>query len=130
MHDHQEVSNTAAGGNYPQGCVTHFQFDGAMRPEDEVIVLDRAELRVRTGELRLSGRISRSRISDEIMVHAGPDMSGPMIGMATVTTTAQGLHTWTFRGRALQALASRKVSLHAAGAGSNGLLHGVTLTVR
>jgi hypothetical protein len=74
--------------------------------------------------------MSRNRVSNEIMVHAGETMDGPMIGMATVTSTASGLHTWTFRGRALQALASRKITLHAAGAGSNAMVHGVPLTVR
>ncbi|MBI2906156.1 MAG: multicopper oxidase domain-containing protein [Chloroflexi bacterium] len=29
MHSHQELSQTAAGGNYPQGLITHIEFLGA-----------------------------------------------------------------------------------------------------
>lgn len=30
MHCHCEMSQTAAGGNYPQGCVTHWQIEGGL----------------------------------------------------------------------------------------------------
>ncbi len=30
MHCHNEMSQTAAGGNYPQGCVTHWEMTGAL----------------------------------------------------------------------------------------------------
>ncbi len=30
MHCHTEMSQTAGGGNYPQGCVTHWQMTGAL----------------------------------------------------------------------------------------------------
>jgi hypothetical protein len=130
MHDHQEVSNTAAGGNYPQGAATHWQIDGDITPLDEVIVVDRAELRVRTGELLLEGRISANSASTELSIHAGPDGTGPTIGLARVTTSSEGLNRWTFRGRALQALTTRQVSLHSHTAGLHALLHGVPLTLR
>jgi hypothetical protein len=57
-------------------------------------------------------------------------MDGPEIGRAAVTETADGLHTWTFRGRGLQALASRQITLHAAAPGSTSMVHGVPLTLR
>jgi hypothetical protein len=28
MHDHCEMGTTAAGGNYPQGCVAHWEIIG------------------------------------------------------------------------------------------------------
>jgi len=31
MHDHCEMATTAAGGNYPQGAVTHWQIEGPVR---------------------------------------------------------------------------------------------------
>jgi hypothetical protein len=116
MHDHNEISNTAAGANYPFGCATHFQFDGPVRAHHEVIQIDRAELRLRTGELTLSGRSSgvALRASEGmaahsvLMVHAGPTAAGPSIG--TFTPAADG--TWSFRGRALKALGSRVVTIH------------------
>jgi len=30
MHSHQEISQTAAGGNYPQGLMTHIEFEGTL----------------------------------------------------------------------------------------------------
>ena len=30
MHSHQELSQTAAGGNYPQGLITHIEFEGTL----------------------------------------------------------------------------------------------------
>jgi hypothetical protein len=32
MHDHCEMATTAAGGNYPQGAVTHWEILGVRRP--------------------------------------------------------------------------------------------------
>jgi hypothetical protein len=132
MHDHQEVSNTAAGANYPQGAATHWQIDGYIDPADEVILVDKAELRVRTGELLLEGRISANGLSTEISVHAGPTGSGtPTIGVATVPpAVVGGYRRWSFRGRALQALTTRQVSLHSHTAGLHAELHGVPLTLR
>jgi hypothetical protein len=30
MHDHQEITQTAAGGNYPQGMIVHIEFTGTL----------------------------------------------------------------------------------------------------
>ena len=113
MHDHQEISNTAAGANYPQGAVTHFQFDGDIQGGDEVILVDRAELRVRTGQIELSGRSSgatrRPAEQCRIDVHATSE-SGRALGSAV--PTADLLGTWTWRGRAQEALATREITLH------------------
>jgi hypothetical protein len=107
MHDHNEISNTAAGGNYPQGAATHFQFDGTITPDDEVILVERAELRLRTGQLLVSGRSSGTP-GNEIAIHAGEDGTGPSIGRAVVRPDG----TWAYRGRALKAVATRKVTCH------------------
>jgi hypothetical protein len=112
MHDHNELSNTAAGANYPFGCATHFQFDGPLDGHQEVIQIDRAELRVRTGQLTISGRSSgvalRPADHRELMIHAGADATGPSIG--TVVPADDG--SFTFHGRALKALGSRLVTVH------------------
>lgn len=132
MHDHQELSNTAAGANYPQGCVTHFQIDGDVSAADEVLLVDRAELRLRTGEYRLEGRISRNpnRVSSQVAIHAGPDATGPEIGVATIVPGTGGLDAWSLRGRALKAIASRQVSVHATGPGSHAARQAIPLTLR
>jgi hypothetical protein len=112
MHDHNEISNTAAGGNYPFGCATHFQFDGPIDGHQEVIQIDRAELRLRTGQLTISGRTSgvalRAPADSVLMVHAGADALGPSLG-TTVPAPDGG---WTFHGRSLKALGSRLVTVH------------------
>jgi hypothetical protein len=112
MHDHNEISNTAAGGNYPQGLATHWQIDGPVDPHQEVLQIDVAEIRVRTGQLLLAGRSSGAALRDpadsELMIHAGADATGPAIG--TATPAADG--SWVFRGRALKALSSRLVTVH------------------
>jgi hypothetical protein len=112
MHDHNEISNTAAGGNYPFGCATHFQFDGPIDGHQEVIQIDRAELRLRTGQLTISGRASgvalRAPADSVLMVHAGADALGPSLGTTTPATDG----SWTFHGRSLKALGSRLVTVH------------------
>jgi hypothetical protein len=112
MHDHNELSNTAAGGNYPFGCATHFQFDGPIDGHQEVIQIDRAELRLRTGQLTISGRTSGVALRDPadsvLMVHAGADALGPSLG--TTAPAADG--SWTFHGRALKVIGSRLVTVH------------------
>lgn len=112
MHDHNEISNTAAGANYPFGMATHWQIDGPVDGHQEVIQVDRAELRLRTGQLLLEGRSSgvalREAGHSELMVHAGADATGPSIG--TVTPGPDG--RFTFRGRALKALSTRLVTIH------------------
>jgi hypothetical protein len=130
MHDHQEVSNTAAGANYPQGAATHWQIDGDIQPTDEVILVDRAELRVRTGEVLLEGRMSALGPTTEIMVHAGTTDTGPTIGIAAVSAPVDGYRRWSFRGRALQALTSGRITLHSHAEGLHASLHGVPLTLR
>jgi hypothetical protein len=112
MHDHNEISQTAAGANYPQGLTTHWQLDGPVDPHREVIQIDRAEVRLRTGGLLVAGRASGAALRDAahraLMIHAGADASGPTLG--TVTPGPDG--RFEFRGRALQALASRLVTVH------------------
>jgi len=111
MHDHNEISNTTAGGNYPHGLVTHWQIDGDINPAAFVIFVDKADLRVRTGTLELRGRISRTpaqvgAMMVMLMVHAG-GIAGDMLGHAMVD--AQG--NWAFRGRGLKIYGSRIVTL-------------------
>jgi hypothetical protein len=112
MHDHNELSNTAAGGNYPFGCATHFQFDGPIDGHQEVLQIDRADLRVRTGQLTVAGRSSgvalRPAADSVLMVHAGADATGPSLG----TTTPAPDGSFTFHVRALKALGSRLVTVH------------------
>jgi hypothetical protein len=104
MHDHNEISNTAAGANYPHGMVTHWQIDGDVDPHAAVIRVDRADLRVRSGHLDLEGSNSTPHI--ELAIHAGGH-GGPMIGHVHVG----GDGRWSFRGRGLKTLSSRMVTL-------------------
>ncbi len=108
MHDHNELSNTAAGGNYPQGIATHWQIDGGFDPLDPataVITVDKAELQVKTGRLLVEGRCSVPGLTLDL--HAGGG-SGPQIS-SQVQVDGDG--RFGFRGRALKALASRVVTL-------------------
>jgi FtsP/CotA-like multicopper oxidase with cupredoxin domain len=41
MHCHTELSQTAGGGNYPQGCVTHWELEG---PLQEAVVASASQL--------------------------------------------------------------------------------------
>jgi FtsP/CotA-like multicopper oxidase with cupredoxin domain len=111
MHDHNEISNTAAGGNYPQGLATHWQIDGDIDPREIVIFVDQADLRVRTGRVELSGHISRTpaQVGQPVIldVHAG----GPEGEAITRTIQVDGQGFWSFRGRALKAMDARIVSL-------------------
>lgn len=99
MHDHTELSNTAAGANYPQGMVTHFQFNGPIDPMQEVIRVDVAEL-VKGGQLQLAGQSSAAALRPlalrELMIHGGPDATFPALGVTTVA--ADG--SWSWRGKA------------------------------
>lgn len=123
MHDHNEISNTAAGANYPQGLATHFQFDGPIEWNDGVIQVDRGEVRLRTGHLSLSGRCSGPP-GNSLMIHAGDTPNGPVLGNAIIGPDG----SWSFRGRALQALASRTVTIHDHATGCE--RRGVPLDVR
>ena len=108
MHDHNEISNTAAGGNYPQGAATHWQIDGPFDPTDPalgVILIDRADLRVKTGQLLIEGRFSVPGVMLDI--HAGVG-NGPSIAR---NVQVDGNGRFRYRGRALKALASRFVTM-------------------
>lgn len=109
MHDHNEISNTAAGGNYPQGLVTHFQFDGPLDPADAVVLVRRAEMRLRTGIVEVEGTWSGA--PGELMdIHAGSSNLGPGNRIGSAVVRPDG--TWSFRGRGLKALSSRRISVH------------------
>jgi hypothetical protein len=114
MHDHNEISNTAAGANYPQGMATHWQIDAPFDPADPatgVISITKAELRVKTGQLLIEGRftVPSPASGDPILldVHAGGG-SGPVI-TRSIRVGADG--RFSFRGRALKALASRFITM-------------------
>ncbi|SDL78405.1 Multicopper oxidase [Geoalkalibacter ferrihydriticus] len=114
MHDHNEITNTAAGGNYPQGIATHWQIDEDFDPSNPatgVIFVDRAELRVKTGQLLIEGRFSvpSQSDSDPIFLHAhGGGHDAPILtGRIRVGTDGR----FSFRGRALKAMGSRFVTL-------------------
>ncbi|MDW7711997.1 MAG: hypothetical protein SCH98_16145 [Deferrisomatales bacterium] len=104
MHCHTEMSQTAAGGNYPQGAVTHWQIDGDVTPDDAVILVDRAEIRVRSGRLLLEGRCSTAGIVLDL--HPG-DGSAP--ALAEFPVGADG--RWRVQGRALPFLSSRTATV-------------------
>jgi len=124
MHDHNEISNTAAGGNYPQGIATHWQVNGPMDPAAGVIHVERAELRLKTGQLILQGRYS-GLAGSEMDVHAG-EVALPESRIGTVYVAADG--RWNFRGRALKALASHRVTVHDPASGV--ARRGIPLTLR
>lgn len=107
MHDHNEISNTAAGANYPQGMVSHWQINGPAADAPEVIIVERAEMRLKTGQLFVRGR-SSGNPGDQLSVHAGPDGTGPTLGFMNVAPDG----TWSFSGRALKALRSRHITVH------------------
>jgi len=104
MHCHTEMSQTAAGGNYPQGCITHWQMEGLIDPKDAVIFVDRADIRVRTGTIELEGRSSTPGITLDI--HPG-DGTEP----ATAVFPVGGDGRWSFRGRGGTFLPSRKATV-------------------
>jgi hypothetical protein len=107
IHDHNEISNTAAGGNYPHGLATHWQINGDIDPNAAVIQVTRAEYRVRTGQLILEGRSSTPGI--ELEIHPGDETTS--IGHAHV----HGNGHWSFRGRSLRALVHRTATIMAHG---------------
>ncbi|WP_027713669.1 multicopper oxidase domain-containing protein [Desulfuromonas sp. TF] len=100
MHDHNEISNTAAGGNYPHGLSTHWEISGPMDPHNLVIFVDRADLRVRTGRFELKGRLSSVPQSGlTVDIHAG-GADGEIL-LEGLPVDSQG--RWECRGRALKA---------------------------
>lgn len=108
MHDHNELSNTAAGGNYPFGAVTHWQIDGPYDPANPataVVSVDKAEVRLRTGQLLIEGRCTVPGLM--LIMHGGGN-SGPILnGMIQVGSDGR----FHFRGRALKALATRTLTI-------------------
>lgn len=122
MHDHNEISNTAAGGNYPHGLVTHWQIDGDIDTLAAVIQVEQAEYRVRSGRIVLEGRSSTPNI--HLSLHPGDDMT-TMLGEAHV----DGQGRWSFRGRSLRVLADRLVTLMFHDPGDPAVVH-ASRTVR
>ncbi|MBE0598125.1 MAG: multicopper oxidase domain-containing protein [Desulfuromonadales bacterium] len=130
MHDHNEISNTAAGGNYPQGIATHWQIDGPFDPTNPalgVISVTRAELRVKTGQLLIDGRFSVPSGMHPIYldVHAGGPSGEPISDRILVGTDGR----FSFRGRSLKAIGRRFVTLmyhgdHDDGGEGEGEAHG------
>ena len=104
MHDHNEISNTAAGANYPHGLATHWQINGDIDPSLVVLTFDRADFRVRTGMLELEGFSSTPNI--HLVVHAGGH-DGPVLGETHVGSDGR----WSFRGRGIKALPTRSVTV-------------------
>ncbi len=124
MHCHVEMSQTAAGGNYPQGAVTHWQIDGELDEDDAVIQVDVAELRVRSGQLRLEGRCSKPNV--HLGLHPG-DGSAPAVTELHVGSDGR----WSFQGRALSFLGSRRATLMLHGHGNgHGAAHTFSLRLR
>ncbi len=122
MHCHVEMSQTAAGGNYPQGAVTHWQIDGDIDEHDAVILIDVAEIRVRSGRIRLEGRCSAPGVV--LGLHPG-DGTAPAVAEIPV----DGDGRWRYQGRALSFLGSRRATLMVHGHG-HGAMHTVRLHVR
>ncbi len=129
MHCHNEISQTAAGNNYPQGLITHWGIEGGIDMRrvldvrglnrgqvieqvpglNGVITIDRADMRIELNKISLHGAFSGRR-GTIIDLHAGPDPgTGPKIG----GTVVQSDGTWSFRGRALAVIPSRQVSARA-----------------
>lgn len=101
MHDHNEISNTAAGGNYPHGLSTHWEITGPVNPKQVVIFVERADLRLRTGSFHIAGRVSSVPSGGVTLnVHAG----GPDGDMLLEAVPVDGQGRWECRGRALKAL--------------------------
>jgi hypothetical protein len=111
MHDHNELSQTAAHGNYPQGAVLHFNIEGDIDMEiiedvrganrrqvvgvvpgkDGVILVDSVVFTRATRRLDVLGRYSGNR-GDTLSLFAGNDFTGPFLGQATVFFNG----TWGF----------------------------------
>jgi hypothetical protein len=102
MHDHNEISNTAAGGNYPHGLSTHWEISGPVNPQEIVIFVDRVDLRVRTGRFEIKGRVSSVPTGGmTLTLHAG----GPDGEMLAGGIAVDGQGRFEHRGRALKVLA-------------------------
>lgn len=104
MHCHLETSQTAAGGNYPNGLISHMKLLGPVNPANEVIIVEKAEIRMRFGRLSLAGRASGGSL---LTIYAGAPGDGRVIGTVTVPVNGR----WGFEGRGLKALSIRTVSM-------------------
>lgn len=117
MHCHTEPSQTAAGGNYPHGLLTHFLITGPVNAAaDAVVQATKAELRLRFGKLSISG-VSSQSAGTVLQIRAGSSAGSPIIGTTTVTSNG----TWAFNGRALKALVSKSFSVTTQGGGAERL---------
>lgn len=113
MHCHTEPSQTAAGANYPNGLLAHFKIEGPFNPgADGVILARKAELMLKFGKMSISGTSSQPA-GTVLEVRAGAGAGGPVVG----TTRVAGDGSWSFRGRAIRALASRALSVTTQGGG-------------
>lgn len=113
MHCHTEPSQTAAGGNYPSGLLTHFIIKGPLQPTvNAVVQVTRAELRLRFGKVSIAG-VSSQAAGTVLEVRTGASSTGAIIG----TTTVKSGGKWSFSGRALKALVSRSFSVTTQGGG-------------
>ncbi len=140
MHCHTEPSQTAAGGNYPQGLVAHWAIDGdvdmrvtnvfgaARRQDiftfpgiDGVITVDRADFNLRVNKVEVTGAFS-GLPGTTLEVFAGPDTGPTAVKVGEARVGSDG--RWAFRGRALAAAAQRLVSLRALPAASFGAFAG------
>jgi FtsP/CotA-like multicopper oxidase with cupredoxin domain len=63
MHCHMEPSQTAAGGNYPQGSITHFDFLGDVDGVDFPNVISQAALKRSIPERNVNSAVKRSERS-------------------------------------------------------------------
>ena len=135
MHDHNELSNTAAGGNYPFGAATHWQIDNPYDPANPataVVRIDKAEVRLKTGQLLIEGRCT---VPGLMLVMHGGGHSGPMLNESIHVDNeagSDGSFRFHFRGRALKALATRTLTImhHDHMTGMEHVLASVPLKVR
>ena len=117
MHCHTEPSQTAAGGNYPHGLLTHFIITGPINTTiDGVVQVTKAEVRLKFGKLSISGASSQA-VGTVLEIRAGSAASGTIIGTAVVRSDG----TWSFTGRALKILVDRSLSITTQGGGARRL---------
>lgn len=104
MHCHLETSQTAAGGNYPNGMLAHMKLTGPVSAANEVIVVEEGDMRLKFGKIRLKGRASANSL---LTIYAGDPSANKVIGTVTVPPTGR----WVFEGRSLRSLSNRTISI-------------------
>ena len=114
MHCHLETSQTAAGGNYPNGMLAHMKLTGPVSAANEVIVVEEADVRIKFGRIRLKGRASAG---SQLTIFAGPPSDNKVVGTLTVPPSGR----WVFEGRALRSLSNRTISVVSNGTGASRL---------